>query len=120
MGHRWEEYTPPDYTMGQRLINEPWRRCVCCGALQQRSTKTWYMRVSGYQWLPGFPRCEAPGLDPKTRPLWTRDAQPGDADPAAVRRTLDEARRLSFRLENRHLTDAQLIRLAYWGAAGDP
>jgi len=49
------------------------------------------------------------------RHLWVRTAETREG-----REILDKARDLSLRPENAHLTDGQLIRLAYWGAAGEP
>lgn len=51
----------------------------------------------------------------RARPLWRRRAVT-----ECGKRTLALSRRLSLMPEYQGLTDAQLIRLAYWGAAGDP
>lgn len=48
---------------------------------------------------------------PWKRPLWRREAT-GEGDAIVFR-----ARLLSFRYW--HLSDGELIRLAYWGASGD-
>jgi hypothetical protein len=50
----------------------------------------------------------------RSRPLWWRVADTADGN-----RTLAEARRLALHPEYADLTDGQLIRLAYWGAAGE-
>lgn len=51
----------------------------------------------------------------KKRPLWRRRA-----DTREGAEVLQKARALSLDLRNEHLTDGQLIRLAYWGATGEP
>lgn len=50
----------------------------------------------------------------RRRHLWNRQA-----DTSWGNEVLEEARRLSCLEANRHLSDAQLIRLAYWGTPGD-
>lgn len=50
----------------------------------------------------------------RQRPLWHRQADTREGN-----QILEEARRLSCLKQNEHLTDAQLIRLAYWGTPGD-
>lgn len=47
------------------------------------------------------------------RALWNRRAETREGN-----EILSEARQLATLPENQHLTDAQLIRLAYWGATG--
>lgn len=55
MKHNWEDAG----TNGPaRLVEDPRRRCVNCGAEQTRQTHTRWMRVSGYQWLPLAGRCK--------------------------------------------------------------
>lgn len=50
----------------------------------------------------------------KARPLWRRTADSPDG-----RDILYEAQRLSLLAANQHLSDAELIRLAYWGYPND-
>lgn len=50
----------------------------------------------------------------RQRHLWSRRA-----DTIEGNRILEEVRRLSCLKQNEHLTDGQLIRLAYWGVPGD-
>ena len=115
MAHKWEDYDDPEMSPAQRFISEPKRRCACCGFIQERQTDTWYMRIERRYWRPLAGRCTPPGIRPEDRPLWRRAAET-----EAGEVILDRARKLSFRLENRDLTDAQLIRLAYWGTPGAP
>lgn len=53
-------------------------------------------------------------IRPRSRPLWRRVA---DTDEGNL--ILAEARHLSRDPRYAHLSDAELIRLAYWGASGN-
>lgn len=52
-------------------------------------------------------------MEPTKRPLWTRTAETADG-----KATLEDARRLSMDPQYYDLSDAELIRLAYYGASG--
>lgn len=54
-------------------------------------------------------------MNPKMRPLWRRRAETAEGEV-----TLWRARQLSKMPAYAHLSDAELIRLAYWGASGEP
>lgn len=53
-------------------------------------------------------------INPRKRHLWTRSAETRDGN--AI---LNEARQLSKMSEYNHLSDGELIRLAYWGVSGE-
>lgn len=52
-------------------------------------------------------------MEAKSRPLWTRKAETPEGN-----EILQEARYLSMDSKFSHLSDAELIRLAYWGSSG--
>lgn len=102
MGHWWEETQPP------QLLGDFGRRCKTCGAEQHVERRHWWGRIATTRWRPLAGRC--PGT-PGER-LARRNA-----DTPEGQRIVSRARELST--GHPDLTEAQLIRLAYWGAPGD-
>jgi hypothetical protein len=54
-------------------------------------------------------------IDPRSRPLQRRRA-----DTCEGRRVILEARWLARQPQYSHLSDGELLRLAYWGNSGEP
>jgi hypothetical protein len=62
MAHKWEH---SDGGPDAHPLGGPYRRCANCGIIQQRFSKTEWMRVTGYYWWPLAGRCK-PNLQKKS------------------------------------------------------
>lgn len=58
MRHKWNyDYTPPNADLGTLLMGGPWRQCIHCKVVQEKTTQYSWGRVVGYSWYPKLGLC---------------------------------------------------------------